>query len=565
MSKCRTPNTPRASNAWLAIPMHRSNARVFSLAPRGTSGEGALESGHFPPNSLAEANPQGCQRVAGGRSGQRGNDHRKACFGLAHPGGVPDRTPTSNRSGTPAGVQDLCYAVTRRPPPPESPRRHPATLWQPFGLTAVRRGSKLGNTSAGRCLVAALALTASLAPAQEALRNSMAGDAAAEARNLQQQSQAYTVKSGDFRLLVTPSVGFDWNSNINAAHTNALQDFILFPALGLDMSYPLTQGNLLRLNVVFGYQDYLEHSEYSTWNVQSGSALSYDIYVKDFWINLHERFSYVQNSSQQAAVANTGTYGTGQNTAGFNTTWDLADTTLSLGYDHQNVFSTSQQYNYTDHASELVVGRGGFKFHPTLTAGLEGTISSTAYDQPVLNNNMGYSAGVYADWQPGHYLHVQPRFGYTIYQSQQTSQTIPASNQNAWYLDLTATHDISDAVSYSFSAGHELTLGIYGDTIEDWYVRTMLSLRIVRDLTLNTSFSYQNGTQGIQYTPGSPTVPGSASENYNWFTWSIGLSRPLIKRLTIGLNYQLTLRTSNYASRAYNQNLVGLQLTYNLP
>ena len=85
-----------------------------------------------------EANPEGWQRVAGGRSGQGGNDHRKACSGFAHPGGVPDRTPTCNRSGTPAGVQDLFYAVTRRSPPPESPRRPPATLWQPFGLTAQK-------------------------------------------------------------------------------------------------------------------------------------------------------------------------------------------------------------------------------------------------------------------------------------------------------------------------------------------------------------------------------------------------------------------------------------------
>jgi hypothetical protein len=232
--------------------------------------------------------------------------------------------------------------------------------------------------------------------------------------------------------------------------------------------------------------------------------------------------------------------------------------TLSLGYDHQNFSSTSQQFSYTDRAAEMVVGRGGFKFHPTLTAGLESTISHTAYDQQVLNNSMNYSAGVYADWQPGHYLHVQPRFGYTIYQMEQTSRFIPAANQSAWYFDLTATHDISDAVTYSLSAGHELTPGIYGDTIEDWYVRPTLTLRIIRDLPLNTSFSYQNGTQGLQTSPGAP------SENYDWLTWSIGLNHPITKRLTAGLNYRMTLRTSNDASNEYTQNLVGLQLTYNL-
>ena len=112
------------------------------------------------------------------------------------------------------------------------------------------------------------------------------------------------------------------------------------------------------------------------------------------------------------------------------------------------------------------------------------------------------------------------------------------------------------SVSYSFSAGHEVTPGIYGDTIEDWYVRPTLTLRIIRNLPLNTSFSYQNGSQGIQL------APGSLTENYDWFTWSLGFNYQLTKRLTAGLNYWLTLRTSNDASREYAQNLVGLQLNY---
>src|ERR1017187_4732777 len=73
-----------------------------------------------------------------------------------------------------------------------------------------------------RWLVGAVILTARLAFAQEALQNSLAGDAAAQARNLQQQSQAYTIKSGDFRLLATPSLSLDWNDNINLSKSDPL-------------------------------------------------------------------------------------------------------------------------------------------------------------------------------------------------------------------------------------------------------------------------------------------------------------------------------------------------------
>ena len=80
-----------------------------------------------------EANPEGWQMVAGGRSARGGNDHRKACPRLGHPGGVPDRTPTCYHSGTLARVQDIFYAVTRRSPPTEPPPATSgyrlATLW----------------------------------------------------------------------------------------------------------------------------------------------------------------------------------------------------------------------------------------------------------------------------------------------------------------------------------------------------------------------------------------------------------------------------------------------------
>src|ERR1019366_6327931 len=44
------------------------------LRPAGW--KATLEFGHFLPNSVVGANPQGWQRVTDGRSGQRGNDHR---------------------------------------------------------------------------------------------------------------------------------------------------------------------------------------------------------------------------------------------------------------------------------------------------------------------------------------------------------------------------------------------------------------------------------------------------------------------------------------------------------
>ena len=262
-------------------------------------------------------------------------------------------------------------------------------------------------------MAASILLATGIASAQDSLRNSLAGDAAAEAQRQQIGSQLYTYKAGDFRLLVVPSLEMDYNDNVNLSKTGAQQDFILMPLVQLTGSYPLTQHNLLSFSAGVGWDEYLEHSQYSALRLDAGSQLSFDMYIKDFWINFHDRFSSIEDPGAEAAVAGTAQYGTFNNTAGLSTTWDLEDVVLTLGYDHQNSLATSGQFSYLNRSSELPLARAGFRFNPQLTAGLEGSASYTTYDQAVLNNNQSYSAGLYADWKPGPYLHVQPRAGYT--------------------------------------------------------------------------------------------------------------------------------------------------------
>jgi hypothetical protein len=425
--------------------------------------------------------------------------------------------------------------------------------WPPI-FHGSRRGAIVKLRGAGLGVFAVLFCFP--VPAQEALRNSMTGVAAAEARRLQQENAAYTVKSGDLRLLANCALSLDWNDNVYLSKQNQQDDFILRPRVGLNASYPLTQRNLLQLNVTFGYDKYLNHNGLSTWYLQSGSELSFDVYIKEFLINLHDRFSYTQDSAQEAAVANTGSYGTFQNTAGVLGTWDLQDLTPSLGYDHQTYLSTSSQFDYTDHSTEMVVARTGLKVHPQATVGVEGTFSSTAYDQQVLNDNTGYSVGVFGEWRPGAYFSLQPRFGYIFCDFQQTSRVTSAEDVDGWYGDLTIRHDATKHLSYSLSAGHEVRLGLEADAIKDWYVRSSITWKMLERVSVLTGLFYEHGKQ----TGGN--VPGFTEDNYDWYGGNIALTYSLLKNILIGLNYRLTMRSSNVASQEYTQNMVGIEVSY---
>lgn len=441
-----------------------------------------------------------------------------------------------------------------------------------FVSLCARRPSGLRGGPAHRgWLIPVMGLAAtSLAPAQDAFRNSLAGNAAADAV----QALALTVKSGDFRLQVASSLAMDWNDNINLTKTDPEADVILRPGISIGATYPFGKRNLLNLDVNFGYSKYLQHDEFSQWYVgsQSGSGLSFDLAIKDFTINFHDRFNTTQDAAQASAVAGTGTYGTFDNTVGLTGTWDLNAVTVTLGYDHQNIISLFDQSNSgmggtsstnslgsansIDHSSELFVTRVGVRAFPRLTAGVEGTASFTTYDQPVLNDNNNYSVGVFGDWRAGSYFRVQPRFGYTIFDYSQTSTAIQAGNVSSWYADLTLTHQATDYLNYSLSAGHGTGGGIQSDALETYYLRPSANWNVFKNVTLQTSLFYEHGAEA------GGQLASLLESNYDWYGCALALSYSPMKKIRIGLNYRFTMRSSNVASGEYAQNMVGLQITY---
>ena len=422
-----------------------------------------------------------------------------------------------------------------------------------------------------KCL-GAFALPASLmvwaAPAQEALQNSVAGQKAADSRSQQMQNTDYTFKDGDFRLVATASMSAQWNDNVDLSETNAMDDYIVTPSVGVTASYPLTERNLLFLDISVGYSRYLKHPDLSTFNINStsGTGLSFDIGIKDVTLNLHDWFSYTQDAAQNASVANTATYGTFQNTAGLSADWDLNQVTLSAGYDHQNVISTSAEFDNMNHSSEMFFTRSAFQVHPQVTFGLETSATLTTYDQnTVNNNNNAYTFGPYVQFHPDKYFQVTARGGYTTYQFQQTSQSIQTSSQNSWYAGLALTHQLRESVSYTVEAGHDVQLGAQSDLTEDYYVRPSIDWRIIQGWDFTTGFFYTHGQQGVG-SSAIAVVPTPSNvvlgETYDWYGGNLSLNHALTDRFTIGLNYRLTLRSSNQPNDGYTQNLVGLQLTY---
>ena len=185
-------------------------------------------------------------------------------------------------------------------------------------------------------LLLSLLLLVPICRAQDVVRPSLAGEAAAEARRQSVEQIPYNLLVGPVRFLFSITTGIEYNDNINLAETNTQDDIIIRPQFNIDAIWPVTQLNTLKLDLGLGYAFYLNHPNADTNGVliQPGSQLSFDIFVMDWRINLHDRFSLQQDPVAELQLSNVVDYGRFENTAGISMLWDLNKAVLTFGYDH---------------------------------------------------------------------------------------------------------------------------------------------------------------------------------------------------------------------------------------
>src|SRR3954471_2263670 len=225
-----------------------------------------------------------------------------------------------------------------------------------------------------RIMLASLAmLCVTTARAQDAVRPSLAGEAASEARPQDIDRLPYNLLVGPVRFRVSASMGVEYNDNINYAERDKEDDVIFRPQVNLNAIWPITQINTLTLDLGIGYSIYVNHSEDNTNGVliTPNSKLAFDIFVGDFRINIHDRFSLQQDPISEPVISNRVDYGRFENTAGLSVLWDLNKVLLTVGYDHYTYISTVSEFDYLNRNAEELSGTAAFLVSSTTSVGIE--------------------------------------------------------------------------------------------------------------------------------------------------------------------------------------------------
>jgi hypothetical protein len=420
------------------------------------------------------------------------------------------------------------------------------------GNNFIQSGLRLG-------LAASIAMTTLVSTVenlrgQEALRISMAGDLAAEAQKQAESSIGYyNLLLGPLAWQFSSGLGVFYDDNVRAQSQNPKSDCIVRPSVNAQMHWPVTQLNSLNLSVSAGYSTYLQHSDLNQFYVDPGSGLSFNIYVGDVVVNLHDRLSITESAYQNQSANGNTIYASLQNTAGANALWDLNQLVLTLGYDHGNYMALNSSRGQPDAASENFSLNAGLRLAPEFLTGVEagGGLVHYSGSTIVAPDAKQWNVGAFCIATISEYLNARLDAGYTMFLPDTTSANYSSGASSGFYLDLVVTHQVNRFFNYSLSAGRSIDLQYNGQPYDRYTVRCQPNWSFLKNYSISTPLWWEHGTQ-IYF----------QSATYDQYGAGISLGRRITAKLSGNLSFQFIQENSNQPRLNYTVHIVGLNLTY---
>lgn len=402
---------------------------------------------------------------------------------------------------------------------------------------------------------------------QEALRASLAGEAASRARKISDTQRPYNVKAGPISVRFGAGLGFEYNDNIAVNSTGAQEDFIIRPSASMAASWPVTEYNQINFSASFGYQKYINNPQFDTFYIQASpdTGLSFDVFIGDVRINLHDRFSYQQNPLGQGSLSggvnnagnnNAAGFATAHNTVGISADWDLNKLTVSLGYDRHNTFYLGTGFSQLDTTSDFFYSRAAFAISQSVSTGIEATLGLTSYDQHTAtgqNDSQQFTIGPFVNWRLSEFLQTSARAGYLTSSYRQTGANANSSSTPSYYGNLSINHTLNSYIEHQLQVGQSVQQGISSDSVSVFSVTYGINWRAFRLTSISPSVSYEHGKEAGLNTSG---------QTFDRVSASIGFNYRITQKLGATLNYSYTSKTANVSTLNYTANVVALNFNY---
>ncbi|MBV9275922.1 MAG: hypothetical protein JO333_18660 [Verrucomicrobia bacterium] len=392
--------------------------------------------------------------------------------------------------------------------------------------------------------------------AQESIQPSLAGDQVAELRKVINRSD-YNLRLGPVLLDLSASTEIEYNDNINLSDHAKTGDWIFLPQVNLNMDWQATAVNELRLDLGFGYEAYLNHSNLNsdTLLIAPDSLLSFDVYVGDFRFNFHDRLSIQQNPVDTIELSNVARFGRLENSAGVSAVWDLNQVKIMGSYDHYLFDSLDSTFDYLSRSEEQFLFSVDVNLNRTTTIGVRGTAALIDYNSnTVFNDASQFSVGPFLEMYLTPYTRIRASAGYEGLYFHGNAAGQPNSPYSGGFAYLDVVQRLNRYFTQYLNIGYDTELGVTTQYQRTAYARYTVEWRVNSRLNVAVQGFYEHANE---------SESGFGQEHPSLYGGSIFLSTRLATRMTVGFGYLYTGRTSNLPDRSYSQNQFIFRIGYN--
>ncbi len=406
--------------------------------------------------------------------------------------------------------------------------------------------------------VAAFCGLGATASAQQTIRPSETGAAAAEMRSDITLPKNYNLKLGPVLVTAGASLALEFNDNVNLAEYDRQADFIIRPGIQLDAFWQATPLNTLHLSLGFGYAFYTQNSSVDSNSIliDPGTALSFDVYVGDFMrLNFHDRISIVQNPIDEPGISNVARFDRLENAVGVTALMDFNQLTFVLGYDHFNYNTiNSSELNILDHQEEQVLASASLRLSDAMVVGIDGNYGYVHYDQNYNNDGNSYSAAPFVEMNLSHYTKLRITAGYQGMSFDNNGTSGDTQDASGFFGNITIAQRLNQYWTHSLTAGREFQLGLTTNYTEYTFARYaatwLMNSRVSVTFDTFVEDADDSGT-AAQSSEHSFRVGAGAAVSYK-----------LNSKLGMNLAYHYVNKQSDLILRSYYQDSVVLSLSY---
>ena len=390
------------------------------------------------------------------------------------------------------------------------------------------------------------------ARAQGIERESLSGESVAEQLRQSGDNEPYNLRLGPVTLRLDADITTSFDDNVNFAKTGRIADILITPSTLVHARWKVSELNSIDLDVGIGYQIYLFHTQYSSILLSPDSLAQFNFFIGDVAINVHDGFSYQQDPTQIGQLSNTVQLSRFQNDAGVRGTWDLEDITLSLDYDHSNLWVTDSIYDYLTNQSDTVAPKVTFKVDESIQAGLGASFSDVRYEQNFQNDYLTFSVGPFVNATISKNISVNAQAGGYFSDYATGGQNGDSQNIDSYYGSLGVNHRINDFVSESLTAGREYLPGLTSNFTERVYANYTATWQATKTINVGGNLFWENLNDS----------DASLRETSNRYGCGLNLNDSLNEHMTLNLNYQYLLKDANPSEFSYYQNVTTVGFQY---